>query len=167
MGPENGWLLSEIQNEHIWAPSMAAWCQCKAPCCHCQDDRHHTLKRDFGKFDEKRFNESLGACFCWDRTWDRWVIAAQMHPFHAKSVICRGMAEELSSAMMRACSELTWINPLGVWHQLVAWGFNLSIDCETWMASSRVENLVVGRFRSFLVAENEKNRNSSAAYDTD
>ena len=28
-----------------------------ALCCGCEDDRHHTLRRDFGKFDEKRFNE--------------------------------------------------------------------------------------------------------------
>ncbi|CAK9066516.1 unnamed protein product [Durusdinium trenchii] len=28
-------------------------------CCP-QDDRHHTLRRDFGKFDEKRFSELLG-----------------------------------------------------------------------------------------------------------
>lgn len=31
----------------------------------CQDDRHHTLRRDFGKFDEKRFNEPY-----WHVEWD-------------------------------------------------------------------------------------------------
>ena len=79
MGGKNSWCDQCCnQKSHFWFPPPLQCCATlvmdpandtaqglEVRTWFCQDDRHHTLRRDFGKFDEKRFNEPY-----WHVEWD-------------------------------------------------------------------------------------------------